>query len=244
MRASADKVFNIFSPRFWVGQLDLRPLGLMRIVFGCVVFLATIDLSPVLEDFFSDSGVAPRTALLASLTRANRFCIFDLAGPDWMLWTLYLATLFAIVCFILGWHSRLATVAVFLGVCGIHERDLLVFDGSDSVIRVLLFWLMFMPVGARYSVDAVLRTARGQPLQTHGTAFPIRMGQIQVTWIYLNTIIHKWPGASWHNGTALRFALGLEHLFTRTLGKLLFQSPFLIKVGTYSTVAIEVAFPH
>src|SRR5262249_14110394 len=127
-------------------------------------------------------------------------------------------------------------------VCGLHERDLMLFDGSDNVLRVLLFWMMFMPTGARYSVDAALRNARGLPLVTHATALPMRLGQLQIAWVYGNTAIHKWGGQAWHNGNALRIALGLDHLFTRTLGKVVFNLPVITHFGTHATLVIEVLF--
>ena len=241
MKESTDHYYNTFSGRFWLGQIDLRPLGFMRIVFGLVTFNSVLDLSFVLFDFFSDAGVAPRTLLLSQLRRANSVCIYDLAGPPWVLVTLYILTLVSILIYTVGWHSRWASVAVFVLVCGIHERNLQVFDGSDNVLRVLLFWMMFMPTGARYSVDAVLRAARGLPTVTHATALPIRMGQVQIAWIYLNTIIYKWPGVEWRNGTALRIALGLDHLFTRTLGHWIYNQEWLTIIGTHYTVMAEIS---
>jgi len=239
VKESADRVYNIFSPRYWLGQLDLRPLGFMRIAFGAVLFWSVIDLAPVLIDFFSDSGVAPRSALFGTIARADRFSVYDIAGPYWVLIALFVLTLISILVFMVGWHSRIASVTTFLLVCGLHERNLLAFDGSDMIIRILLFWLMFMPTGARYSVDAVLRSARGEPLVTHGTALPIRLGQINIAWVYLNTSIYKWPGVEWHNGSALRIALGLDHLFTRTLGHLLYNQGWFLSLGTTFTVIAE-----
>jgi hypothetical protein len=214
----------------------------MRIVFGLVTFNSVLDLSFVLYDFFSDGGVAPRSLLLGQLRRGNSVCIYDLAGPPWVLVTLYVLTLVSILAFAVGWHTRLASIATFFLVCGIHERNLQVFDGSDNVLRVMLFWLMFMPTGARYSLDAVLRAARGLPTITHGPALPIRIGQVQIAWVYLNTIIYKWPGVEWQNGTALRIALGLDHLFTRTLGHFIYNQEWLTRIGTHFTVVTEISF--
>jgi predicted DCC family thiol-disulfide oxidoreductase YuxK len=98
-----------------------------------------------------------------------------------------------------------------------------------------------MPTGARYSVDAVLRAARGEPIETHATALPLRLGQLQIAWIYLDTVLNKWPGVEWHNGSALHLALGLDHLYTRALGKLLFDQQWLGALGTHSLLFAEAA---
>jgi predicted DCC family thiol-disulfide oxidoreductase YuxK len=234
---------NLFTSSFWFGKLDLRPLGLFRITFGFLVTVATLDIGPILHDIISDNGVMPRSALLGGIARGNRFCLFDMAGPYWVTVVLWLVAVAVCVCLTVGWHSRIASVLTFFFVCGIHERNLLAFDGADNVIRVLLFWLMFMPSGARYSLDAVFRSAKGLPTITHGPAFVMRLGQIQISWVYLNSFMHKWGGGNtWHDGTALHYALGLDHLFTRDLGQWLFNKSWFYIPGTYFTDVVECTF--
>jgi hypothetical protein len=239
---TADHCYDIFSRRFWFAPADLRPLGLMRIAFGAALFWSTADLAPVLSTFFSDRGVAPRGPLLEHMVRPNRISVFDVAGPGWVLVAMYALTLFAILAFAAGWHARLANVAAFVLVSGLHERNLAVLDSSDTALRVMLFWLMFLPTGARLSVDARRRAARGDPTITHAPALPLRVAQVQVAWIYLDTALCKWPGASWHDGTALRTVLGLDHVFTRPLGEALFPVHWFSVVGTRATLAIEFLF--
>jgi predicted DCC family thiol-disulfide oxidoreductase YuxK len=240
--ATADKNYNVFSRAYWVGGLDLRPLGLFRILFGFLATVSIVDMWPILHDLLSDEGAMPRAALLG-IVRLNRFSLFDLAGPYWVTLLLWLLTIAACVCLTLGWHSRLSTVAAFLLVTGIHERNLIAFDGADNVIRVMLFWMMFMPSGARYSVDAVLRAARGEAAITHSLAFPMRLGQLQIAWVYLNSFIHKWgPGTHWRDGTAAHYSFGLDRLFTRDLGQWLYDKSWAYVPATYFTLAVEGTF--
>ncbi|MHB1846632.1 MAG: HTTM domain-containing protein, partial [Deltaproteobacteria bacterium] len=242
MSRSADETHNFLTPEWWFGKLDLRPLGLMRITFGCIVLLATADILPILFDILSDTGVMPRSALLGGIARANRICVMDIAGPHWVCVAIWLLAMLATLAFTLGFHTRVATVATFVLVSSLHERNLLAFDGADNVIRVMLFWLMFMPAGARYSLDSLIRRAKGQPTITHAAALPMRLGQFQIAWLYLNSLMHKWGGTTWHDGTALHQALGLDHLFTRSLGHLLFNQAWFYVPGTYFTVLVEGSF--
>jgi len=234
--------YDTLSASYWLGALDLRPLGLMRIVFGTVVFLSVADVGPVLFTLLSDDGVMPRSALLSGLARLDRFCVFLAVGPNWLLALLFATDLVVLAAFTVGYRTRAANIVAFVLTSGIHERNFMPFDGADNVVRVMLFWMMFMPCGARCSVDAVLASARGEPVRETACALPIRIGQLQIAWVYLNTVIHKWPGASWHDGSALHTALGLDHLFVRPLGKLLFHWPLFTKLGTHFTLAAERAF--
>ncbi len=242
MKGKAEANFNVFSSSYWLGEIDLRPLGLMRIVFGAVLFMSVADIAPVLFTFMSDDGVMPRHALLNGLYRLDRFCVFFSFGPNWLIALTYAADLVALACLCVGYRTRAATLVAFVLTCGVHERCLMLFDGADNVIRVMLFWMLFMPSGARYSLDAVLASARGKPVRETACALPIRIGQLQIAWVYLNTVVHKWPGASWHDGTALHTALGLDHLFVRTLGAWLFHVPWFTKMGTHFALAAERAF--
>jgi predicted DCC family thiol-disulfide oxidoreductase YuxK len=214
----------------------------MRIVFGAVLFLSVADIAPVLFTFLSDDGVMPRHALLNGLVRGDRFSLFWAVGPKWLLTTLYGVTLLSLASFSVGYLTKVSNLVAFVLVCGLHERDLMAFDGADNVIRVMLFWMLFMPAGARYSVDAVLAGSRGEAVRETGPALPIRLGQLQIAWVYANTIMHKWPGPRWHDGSALHTALGLEHLFTRPLGKLLFGMPWFTNLGTHFAIVAERAF--
>ncbi len=242
MKAAAEGSFNVFSAAYWFGELDLRPLGLMRIVFGAVLVVSVADIAPVLATFLSDDGVMPRHALLDGVARGDRFSLLFAVGPHWLLVAVFVATLLSLASFCVGYRTRLSNLVAFVLTCSLHERNLMAFDGADNVIRVMLFWMLFMPSGARYSIDAVLSGARGEPVRETAAALPMRIGQLQIAWVYANTVMHKWPGASWHDGTALHAALGLDHLFVRTLGKMLFHVPWVTALGTRFAVVAERSF--
>jgi hypothetical protein len=225
--------------RFWTGPFDTRPLGLMRITLGMALVFATLDVAPVLRDLLSDDGVLPRSALLG-VVRGARFSIFDAAGPLWATVLLYCATVLTTLAFTVGLHTRVATVASFVFVTGLHERNVAVFDGADNVVRVLLFFLMFAPAGDHYSLDALGRSpGESAPLRS---AFTVRLVQLQFCWVYLGSALGKLSGPTWRNGTALHYALQLEHSFTRRLGYALADSRPIVVSGTYFTLAFETLF--
>jgi hypothetical protein len=228
--------------RYWIEPLDPAPLGLVRVTFGLVLVIATLDVAPVLVDLLSDAGAMPRGALLASAARPNRFSVYDIAGPIWVTWLLWLMTVAACLSFCVGWHTRAANFASLLLVSGLHERNQLVFDGSDVVIRVMLFWFLFLPTGARYSIDALRRRARGLPPAPGPSAWFVRLAQIQFAWIYFDSVLYKLGGTVWPSGHALHYALGLEHLFSRKIGVALSNARWFVVPGTYVALAIETAF--
>lgn len=233
---------NPFSRRFWTAPIDLRPLALMRITLGSVVLWSLASVAPVLRALLSDDGVLPRSVLLGGVARADRFSIFDVAGPLPMTWALWLLAVAATAAFVVGWRTRAASIATFILVSGLHERNPMIFDGSDSVARVFLFWCLFLPVGAAYSIDAAQRRRSHRPLSTIGHPFVVRLLQLQLCWIYFCTFLCKIGDRTWQDGSALHYAFGLDHLFTRRLGAALFNASWLTVPATYGTLVFEAAF--
>jgi hypothetical protein len=223
-----------------LGPSDLRALGLFRITFGLATLSSIIDLEPFLRVGLSDEGFWPRSAAFA--VAVDRFSLMDVSGPPWVAYGYWILTVASCIAFVVGWHSRIATFATFVLATGMMERTPDIFEGSDHVIRVLLFWTLFAPVGNWYSVDAALARARGSPLPAAGDGIAFRLAGMQLSWIYLCTFLRKLPGASWRNGTAVSLALGLEHDFTRPLGHLMRTIPWTTTTATYFTLAVEAAF--
>lgn len=224
----------------WLGPTDLRALGLFRITFGLATLSSIVDLEPFLRVGLSDEGFWPRSAAFAE--GVDRFSLMDVSGPPWVAYGYWLLAVASCIAFVIGWHSRLATFATFVLATGMMERTPDIFEGSDHVIRVLLFWSLFAPVGNWYSVDAALARAKGQPLPAEGDALAFRLVGLQLGWIYLCTFLRKLPGVSWRNGTAVNLALGLEHDFTRPLGHLMRTMPWSTTAATYFTLVVEAAF--
>ncbi len=62
-------------------------------------------------------------------------------------------TLLCSILFAIGFRTRFMTVALWVLMTALLRRNQLATDGGDSVARCLLFWSMFLPLGAFWSVD-------------------------------------------------------------------------------------------
>jgi hypothetical protein len=229
--------------RYWVGKLDLRPLALFRWGLGIFILYDLCDMLPDARTWFSDEGVLPLPTLLTSWARSDRFSLLD--AFNWLPLTYaYFAFAFAVViCLIIGYRTRLMSVLTFLLIASIQERCPPMFDGSDDVIRLLSAWHMFCPSGNVWSVDALLAERRGKPLAREGCALFIRLIQVQIAWIYLDTVIRKMKGSSWIAGDALHYGLHLNHVFGRTWAAALAEMPPVVMALSWFTLAMEWSYP-
>lgn len=225
---------------FWIGETDLAPLALFRIVFGIELFNWFWQLFPNLTAFFTDEGILPRYSLLTFF--GDRFSLLDSVGSWWQVAIVWAACLIVSVLLTFGWHTRTASILAFVAVSSFSWRDPLILDGSDFVFRMVPFWLAFTNAGDLYSLDAVRRRERGETLTGRGPSLPIRVLELQVGWIYLTTGLEKLGGTFWKDGTATYYALQLEHTFSRWYASFVAAQPVLYRLMTWGTLAIEIAF--
>ena len=96
---------------FWVGETDIAPVALFRILFGLLVLNWFWQLYPNLTAFFTDAGILPRQELARAY--ADRLSVLNLSG-EW----LPTATVWALSCVVavlltLGWHTRVMSLLTF-----------------------------------------------------------------------------------------------------------------------------------
>jgi predicted DCC family thiol-disulfide oxidoreductase YuxK len=189
---------------------------------------------------YTDEGMLPRTSLFAIYS--DRLSLLNLFGSLWQVTAFWALSLVVSVLVMIGYRTRLACALAFLALISFQMRNPLVINGADVVFRMAAFWLIFSAAGDRFSVDAALRRARGQQLTGFGPAFPIRLLQLQVAWIYLATGLEKHAGERWLNGTALHWALMLPHTYSRPFAPFFTQFEPFIRWGTWGALIQELAF--
>ncbi len=222
---------------FWMGSIDARVVALFRIVFGALLLVDMLERVPDLFTFYSDHGLLPRALLLDGMVRAWRFSLFDAVGSPALVAVVFGLGCVAIAAMALGYRTRLATFVAWLFVLSLHERNLVVLDSGDTVLRLLCFWLIFADSGAIWSLDARLGRRAARPLIP---ILPVRVMQLQVAVIYLFAALLK-NGATWQQGTAIFHAMQLGD-WVRPLGRWLLQYPAVCELLTRSTLVVEAGF--
>ena len=88
-----------------------------------------------------------------------------------------------------GLWTRVMSVAVFLCLTSIDQRNLLMLHGGDTFLRCAGFFLMFAPAGAAFSLDRLIAIrSRKQDAQIKSRApWAQRMIQIELALMYLTS---------------------------------------------------------
>jgi hypothetical protein len=147
----------------------------LRIGLGVAVLADLAVRASDLHAFYTDGGVLSRSDALALFGWLHAWppCIHMAGGSFWsqVLFLLLAAT--AAAALVVGWRTRLATAVTWLLTMSVQLRDPFVGAGYDQLLRMLLFWGCFLPLGARMSVDAIRQPARTNAwLSVGGTVAP------------------------------------------------------------------------
>ena len=226
--------------RFWFAPQSVATVAIVRIAFGVVTVAWTLSLAPDLRTFFSRSG-------LVSVQPSHPFWIGVLspAAPDWLVFAAWAALLVSAVWLTVGYHARLASVLVFVGILSFERRNPFIFNAGDLLIRNLAIFLMFMPTGLALSLDARRRRRRatGPPGETLPLRAPwaLRLVQIQLTIVYAATVWAKLRGTTWKDGTAVSYALRLDEYARFRAASFITTSAPIAHLLTYGALAIEIS---
>ena len=224
--------------RAWIRQrvaIDARALGVFRILLGSLLVLDLLLRARDLRAHYSDSGVFPRPA---AIQQYDPLSLHLVAGDVPELAVLFALQALVAVVFLVGYRTRLATLATWVLWLSLHARFPLVLNGGDTLLRLSLFWSLFVPLGARFSVDALHREAPPETVSSLGTVALLG----QVLFMYGTNVALKHMGVIWRAGDGLTYTLQLGH-FTTPFGEFLSTLPLVTTALGYTVYVLWTLSP-
>jgi hypothetical protein len=206
---------------------------------AAVILLDLGIRSTDLEAHYSNMGVLPLPVLLNQLWTPYQISLHASSG----LWQVQ-AVLFGVAALVagallLGYHTRLATLVSWLLLVSLQNRNPLISQGGDDLLRMLLFWGIFLPWGRVWSWDA---RAKPLPPRLDYVSAATVAYIVQLALLYWCTALLKY-GPEWtQQGTALYYALSLDQLLLPG-GRLLYPHPDLLRWLTFATWYVELLLP-
>lgn len=216
---------------------DLRSLALLRICLGFMMFLDLVLRARDLTAHYTDYGVLPRGALIDLGWNDAYVSIYMISGHWSVIALLFLLAMAVNLLLMVGYRTCLMSWLSWFMLISLQNRNPMVLNGGDIVLRVVVFWALFLPWGARWSLDARNNPRWGDlPNCVYSPATLAYL--FQVCMVYLFAALLK-TGAQWHrDGTAVYYALSLDQ-FTTRWGKMLLMHPDLCKFFTHATWTFE-----
>ena len=222
-----------------VFAVDVRSLALFRVALGALLLADLAARSFDLQAHYTDFGVLPRWVLLRH--QSDWYFSLHMISGAWLVQAgLFLLAGAAAVALMIGWRTRQATLLLWMLTLSLHVRNPMVLYGADAMIQAMLLWSLFVPLGARWSVD---RRLSGLAKPPSGKVLSVGSAALvaQVIFVYLFSALLK-TGPAWADGTAIYYALSVDHI-VRPLGKMLLDYPALMMWATHGAYYLELIVP-
>ncbi|MCC9136365.1 HTTM domain-containing protein [Pontibacter silvestris] len=226
-----------------VFTVDLRALAIMRIWVAGIILIDLAIRATDMEAHYSNMGVLPLHVLHKNLWLPQYFSLHTLSGLWQFQAILFLIAAIFAIFMMLGYKTRFATIVSWVLMLSLHNRNPLITQGGDDLLRMLLFWGMFLPWGKFYSYDATKATNTPIPEKKTSYFSAATVAYVlQIFLVYFSTALLK-DSPEWRTeGTALYYALSLDQILMPG-GRLIYPYPELLRFLTLTTFYTELLLP-
>ncbi len=228
--------------RFWFLPRSTMNITWIRILLGITVIGWGLALLPDFATFFFDDGLFPRPSY--GRWQAG---ILQWLDEDWAAVATLGALFLSALSLVLGRGVRLAAPVMWYALMSLQQDITVMMNASDVLIRLWAFYFAvfavltpgrFLSLGPRGA-----RQPDGSRRWPIGPAWILRIFQLQLTAIYVATVIEKAPGTRWHDGTAAPIALGLEEFERFWIPQAVRENLIIGNLSTWIAIGLEITLP-
>ncbi len=209
-------------------SVDVRWLGVFRILFGTLLIVDLLRRWVDLRFYYSNDGILPNHFELFRPGWRNIYSVFFAFSSFSEVNVAFSLALVCFVVFTLGYRTKLFHALSLLFITSLNARNLFVENGGTIVVNILGMWTLFLPLGRRFSVDAVLASMRQRreaisaelndrtrppiPNAPHVSLVVLAL-LLQWSVIYFFNFVHK-SGVGWRNNTAIYWFVEQNRIVT------------------------------
>jgi len=209
--------------------VDPRSLGLFRVLFGSVLLSDLARRWVELEVWYTNSGLLPNHTLLWRPPTRNLFSLFFTASNASEARLGFALCAIVYTMFIVGYRTRWIQVLALLARVSLNSRLAVLENGGDMVMDLLCLLTLPLPLGARFSLDALAarpehsaptdeasalrETVESTPTPAPVVSIAVVALLLQFAAIYLFNASSK-GGLAWRDGSAVHYALHQDKLVT------------------------------
>ncbi|HEY3498753.1 MAG TPA: lipase maturation factor family protein [Polyangiaceae bacterium] len=250
-RNSAKKALPSFTALYLTA--DLRVLGMARIAYGLVLFYDLFRRARELRLLYTNEGVLSNHYLLFRPQANPQISFLMPFSTVAEVSTVFAAIAILYLFYTFGLFTRVAQVLVLLSITSLNARNLAVEDGGVATMIAFAVWTVFLPLGDRYSLDAIRRDAALKSVALRVRArkqasrpfvsLAVLALSLQIVAIYFLNALHK-TGRTWADGDAVHLVLWQARVNTPFAYWLAQHEPaWFSPLATRATLVLEYAIP-
>jgi len=208
--------------------MDPRTAGVFRWVLGFLCAAHLLRHWQEAQIYYSNDGVLTNHYHLFRPASGYHFSLYHAFSSLGEVHIAFALSLFCHLALMVGWHARLFSIINFILVTSLDSRLVMVENGGYIVVNLLAFYAMFLPVGQRFSLDALLRSYRERKEKTvldlnerYRPAWVtdpfVSMAALVVILnlavVYFFNVVNK-SGQIWRSGDTVHYVLHLNRMVT------------------------------
>lgn len=256
----SDPARSTAARRFWAflvsayATADPRSLGLFRIALGALLFEDVARRLPDLDAHYTNAGWLKNHFMLYRPMSNHQFSLYLAFSTPGEVRVLIAIHLLVCLLLLIGFRTKLMQVLSAVLITSLNSRNIMLENGGWVVLNLLTVWSMFLPLGKRFSVDALLRSWRARregdaaalndrasPERTTSPVVSLAVTALLLQWatIYYFNFVHK-SGKPWYDGTAVYYFFQQDRMLTAFGAWVRSVLPLMgFKLLTWTTLVIE-----
>ncbi len=193
------------------------------------------------EAHYTNAGVLPTQVIKTYYPFYQYyFSLHNLLDTDFQQRALFLVHFLIALCLLIGYKTSLFTLLNYIFLLSLHHRNPMILQGGDDLLRITLFYMIFLPWGKHYSLDYYFKSKYFFKPKKDENEFSwfYLLFMWNVSFVYLFSALLK-TEAEWRiTGEALYYALNLETIRT-SLGRMLLHYPEILKIASYFVYYVQ-----
>ncbi len=219
--------------------VDTRALAALRVALGVAVLVDMSMRARELGVFYSDDGVLPREAQ-AELFAVSSYSLHAVSGSVVAQSALLVVAAAFAVAVTVGYRTRLVLGVTLVLLVSLHARNHFVLNAGDRLLRVTLLIALFLPLGARWSVDS-LRRERDVTETVFSPASAVLLLHVILVY-FVNFLFKLEANGLWLTGDAVVHVMRMER-FTVLLGNHIADFGAVLVFANWSWLLLLAAAP-
>ena len=211
--------------KYTLTGIDIRILGIYRILFGLVLFCDIISRFPIIHLFYSSKGILPTSYILSSPYKIMPFTLLPAFNQEWEIQIFMFIGLVSAFFFIIGYRTKLFQIIVSIVVLSLHNKVTTLENGGDMVVNNFIIWSLFLPLGISLSIDSIKNSLKNSSEENSETLNKFKSEKfnyyslayfaclMQISMIYFFNYNTK-TGTTWKDLTSLHYFFELDTFLT------------------------------
>lgn len=247
-------------------RIDARSLGLFRVLMGSALLYDLVRRWRWAREFYSNEGVLPNHNHIFNLRdKADVWSALHAFSSPGEAHFAFAVLLVFYVLYLVGYKTRVAQALAIVALVSLGGRNILLENAGNYAAIGLLLATLFLPLGSRFSVDALVASMRARDERRHAelndrpapnedaiaaerspgwspASLAALAVMLQIALILAVSAYNK-KGAAWQDGTALHYAIRSERLASSIGAAARSLPPAVLAILTRAVRFSEIAAP-